>query len=443
LEYSGFQLSKPNSSLPSTTDLTGLNLKLSLASLPQANAQLSLEYFTASSSWTTLDTLDLSTEQSNSLHGGYFTFPLPKDLFSDLNTLQIRFTYQTPNLSLKVPSEPILYLDALWLEADYQSLYSEAEEDLLDELLKDQTIPVLSPDSFTHLDFVNQFLSLSLPGDLNNPITISSKKQLPLKMLPKGVNASSTATRVGNRVTYQEAFLSTDLEYQLTEKGLKENLILKDLNHPARFRYLLNLEDYDFQQISPNRIILFKKGHQGDSLYQLYTLSAPLMTDSQGNASDQLTFRLKKNLLVLVPDSTFLKNAAYPVTIDPTIEISVLNIHSHPVEGQMWDVFFTTLGTQDLIITPADQATVDEMEFVSLTCDGVQQTPQILPGDVLSYPSWSCEGIGQVSHLDLRTGYHHLSFQFGETFADAYNAAVSWDGGAGTTKVGRCLKLEQ
>ena len=47
-----------------------------------------------------------------------------------------------------------------------------------------------------------------------------------------------------------------------------------------------------------------------------------------------------------------------------------LTVHSHPQKGDDWVVSFETTGTADLTITPEDQATIDDLDFVSLKCSG-------------------------------------------------------------------------
>lgn len=107
---------------------------------------------------------------------------------------------------------------------------------------------------------------------------------------------------------------------------------------------------------------------------------------------------------------------------DPTygVDITILNVHSHPQAGDNWTVSFETKGTADLTIIPDDQATIDDLNFVSLNC-GEERTPQILANDIISYPNWSCQEQGQIIHLVNVAAPHTLKFQFGNKIAYAYN----------------------
>jgi len=118
---------------------------------------------------------------------------------------------------------------------------------------------------------------------------------------------------------------------------------------------------------------------------------------------------------------------ASPDPIDPTL--AIINVYSHPQAGDNWEVAFETTGIADLTITPDDQQSIDDLDFVSLKClpaeeEGSEEerAPQILDNDVIFYPNWSCDGTAKVSHLVNVTGKHTLKFQFGDQIAYAYNS---------------------
>jgi len=109
----------------------------------------------------------------------------------------------------------------------------------------------------------------------------------------------------------------------------------------------------------------------------------------------------------------------------------ILNPTSHPQAGDNWTVSFETKGTADLTITPDDQQSIDDLDFVSLKClpaeasaeegGGEERTPQILENDVILYPNWQCDGTGEINHLVNVAEKHTLKFQFGDQIAYAYN----------------------
>jgi hypothetical protein len=101
----------------------------------------------------------------------------------------------------------------------------------------------------------------------------------------------------------------------------------------------------------------------------------------------------------------------------------ILNPHSHPKAGDHWTVSFNTPeGTGDLVIIPNDQATIDDLNFISLKCGEEEKTPKILENDVIFYPNWSCSEVAKVSHLVNVAGKHTLRLEFGDKIAYAYNS---------------------
>ncbi|MFH1354515.1 MAG: hypothetical protein ABIH36_04535 [bacterium] len=126
-------------------------------------------------------------------------------------------------------------------------------------------------------------------------------------------------------------------------------------------------------------------------------------------------------------------------------DLNILNIYSHPRTGDDWDVYFTTQGQDDLTVTPADQNTINHMDFTYLGCspsatnleealsatDYQEMPPQILANDVIYYPNWSCSGVGKLVHRVNVGGKHTLEFNFNGEIDYAYNSNLYWVGGAG------------
>jgi len=296
------------------------------------------------------------------------------------------------------------------------------------------------------------FYNFASPAHYNETGTISLFNYL-FSVEPLNALAASK-TENGNVIKYVNAYTNTDVVQTKYTNKLKEDIILKQPGHPEKFTYQINLEQYDFNLDSKANIMFYRKGKKGDELSRLFTIPAPFMTDATGNKSSTNDVKMTltdQGILTIEPNKDWLTKANYPVTLDPTIEINILNVHSHPQQGENWTVSFTTMGTADLKIIPNDQATTDDDEFVSLTCNGKIRTPQILPGDIIYYPNWQClpsdlsakasasaealakegTGIGQVVHYTKKAGRHTLRFEFGDQLAYAYNAtqlSLTWVG---------------
>ena len=243
----------------------------------------------------------------------------------------------------------------------------------------------------------------------------------PLKALPAQAQIEK------NIVRYINAFTNTDIVQTKYTNKIKEDIILRSPGHPEIFEYQIDLTPYDFSKDSGGNLVFYEKGKSGDENYRRFSIPAPFLIDADGKKSStqEVEFNLTNDgRLTLKPSAQWLGKAKYPVILDPTIEINILNVHSHPQQGENWTVDFTTQGTADLKIIPNDQATIDDDEFVSLTCGDKKFTPQILAGDVIFSPKWSCNGTGQIIHYTKKAGNHTLRFEFGLSADEAGRQTV-------------------
>ncbi|MDR3643006.1 MAG: DUF2341 domain-containing protein [Candidatus Doudnabacteria bacterium] len=420
LQYSSFAPTPTNDPGASTTSLVNAKLSVVVSGPANPGAYLTVQYAVASSSWQDLGTIKFDSSYSE-INNKKIYFLLPDNSVRDVGKLVIKFVY----FGAPYTNKPAVFLNSLAVSGQYVK-FSSDQMDAPDWSLKNAT------STFSHLDLQNKLLDLNLPDNLSNPITIGRKGQDPFGMVIRNVNSQSVPILSGNEITYPDAFSSTDLQYQLRDSGLKENIILKDLNHPRSFKYLVDSQSYDVIQTAPNAIQFYKKGQKGNPLFRLFALTAPVMTDANGRTSNGLIFNLKRSALTLTPDAKWLKAAQYPVIIDPSVDISVLNVSSFPVAGGYWTIDFTTIGAADLNVTPADLDTQTDMKFASLTCDGSPAASSVGTGGAVFSANWSCpDGMGEIKFLDLKTGHHHMIFNFGGATQDAYNGANVWTGGGG------------
>ena len=101
--------------------------------------------------------------------------------------------------------------------------------------------------------------------------------------------------------------------------------------------------------------------------------------------------------------------------------LKLLTSHSHPEAGAEWVVSFEARGAGNLTITPTDQDSIGDLDFILLKCGGETRSPQILEGDAIYYSGWQCEGKGELTHLVNIARAHTLKFSFGNQAAFAYN----------------------
>ena len=271
-------------------------------------------------------------------------------------------------------------------------------------------------------------IDISTPAQYAQPLIVSVLNNT-LSITPVNAKNNPAPEPIGqNTIRYNEAYANTDVVHTKQATRLKEDIILKAAGHPDRFEYWIDLSKYDFTKDINGNIYFYIKGKKEDGLFNLFTIPAPFMSDSKGfrsSTSDVKTTLSNQGILTIEPNKKWLDQAVYPVTIDPTIEINILNVYSHPQQGENWEVSFTTQGQADLKIIPNDQATIDDDEFVSLSCNDQNLQPQILTEDIIYYPNWQCNDIGKVIHYTKKAGNHTLRFEFGDAVAFAYNEVSS------------------
>jgi len=262
-----------------------------------------------------------------------------------------------------------------------------------------------------------------IPQFYNQALEVSVGKKK-LTVTPMAGNQVKV-TKKDIRYIYENAYENTDVIQTEYPYKIKEELIFYGKGHPLEFRYKLgNVENFLVQKDDEGNIIFYDRQdyERNKALNRIFTIPAPFIEDkiTKRSFTAVKTF-IENDILVISIDAEWMEKAAYPVILDPTIEINIIDIHSSPETGQNWDVRFVTRGKADLKIIPDDQATIEEDEFTGLYCDDKKVEPQILENDVIYYPDWTCAGTGLIIHKTLRVGKHTLRFEYGGAVAYAYN----------------------
>ncbi|NLA77909.1 MAG: RHS repeat protein, partial [Clostridiales bacterium] len=132
----------------------------------------------------------------------------------------------------------------------------------------------------------------------------------------------TTLEKICSVVRYAGVYDSTDFEYILDSRGLKENILLLDPEAPREF-----VAEYKAQGLAPVSVddkTVELRNAEGTAVYMI---SAPFMIDANGETSSGITlsivsvkndtFRLKLTL-----DAAWLESEtrAYPVTADPYLQ---------------------------------------------------------------------------------------------------------------------------
>ena len=274
---------------------------------------------------------------------------------------------------------------------------------------------------------ISEAVLFEIPTTYDQPLVIKNFNNI-FSLQPLEAKASEVIYEEENKVRYIEPYVNTDIVQEKKQTKIKEDIVLKSPGHPVSFRYKLDIRKYDWEKTGRGDYNFYLKGKKGEELYKVFTIPAPFLIDAKGiksSTKDVETSLSKKGILTLIPNKDWLSGHPYPIVLDPTVEINVLNIQSHPQQGEDWMVQFTTLGTADLKIIPNDQDTIDDDVFTGLYCGKKKVEPQILEGDVIYYPNWNCNSIATVVHYTAKAGKHTLRFEFGDS-SDPDNFSVAW-----------------
>lgn len=203
--------------------------------------------------------------------------------------------------------------------------------------------------------------------------------------------------------------------------GIKEEIILKKPIDQNWFEFSLSLKGLSAKKENGLWHFYNQEGKK------LFFIPKPFMVDANGIKSEEVEIRIEKDKIMITADQEWLlaPERKYPISIDPSLQLTILTVHSHPQQGENWEVNFETEGKADLKIIPNDQATIDDDEFRGLYCGDKKITPQILANEVIFVKNWQCGQTAKVIHYTKKAGKHTLRFEFGGQTAYAYNSLGS------------------
>lgn len=153
-----------------------------------------------------------------------------------------------------------------------------------------------------------------------------SKGKDTLELFPKD-KTYENATVKDNAILYNNVDEADDVQYTVTDNGVKEEIILNKWRDKHEFKYQFSSQAYD-ANLQNNQVVVTKKGKKDI----LFVLSAPVMIDKKGEKSDAIKMRLKKDKneyeLTIDANKAWLEDAkrSYPVRIDPTITVPTENL---------------------------------------------------------------------------------------------------------------------
>lgn len=222
---------------------------------------------------------------------------------------------------LRTPDSKTYLKENGLLETD---VYGESVHYLENGVYKeiDNTLELISN---TYVNKANSYL-FSLPKVLDNNKKISLKyKDKEIKFYYDYSNIhgiiqnsiSRNKTNLKDEISYQISN-NEKLQYILKQNSIKENIILNNY-----------VENYSYSYFIDTTLRLERIGnemHFFDGLEEIFMMNEYYMFDANNQKSNNINFDIEvvdntKYKITVIPSSTFLIDAAYPVVIDPEINL--------------------------------------------------------------------------------------------------------------------------
>lgn len=158
-----------------------------------------------------------------------------------------------------------------------------------------------------------------------------------VSLIPRDVDFSRACAE-GEAVRYTEARPGIDWQYTLVGSVVKEDIVLAHPVDAQAFDTTLALSSGLDARMEEGVCVIFHPTSEGDQ--EIMRIAAPIALDAAGDVNDNLTLSLDwkdgERVLTLAPDWDWLSSPerAYPVRIDPTVDIAPTAVRVGCVEQQ-------------------------------------------------------------------------------------------------------------
>ncbi|NLK12396.1 MAG: DNRLRE domain-containing protein [Candidatus Phytoplasma sp.] len=127
---------------------------------------------------------------------------------------------------------------------------------------------------------------------------------------------------LNSSIKYKNVFSNTDLEYVLKSNQIKENLYLNKYHQNISFMFEYKVKNLSIKKIDEQYCFVNDENEKIFSLDKLY------MMDSEDKVSYDIKIEVEHKskdtyIIKITPDNSFLKEASYPVLIDPTLSLPI------------------------------------------------------------------------------------------------------------------------
>ena len=147
-------------------------------------------------------------------------------------------------------------------------------------------------------------------------------------MLPLEENKKPSIYKKEGLVKFKKFNKQDDLEYEIKSNGLKENIIINEQKEEYKYEFLLKLTNLKFDKLDKT----FKDLDTNKPVFKLLDLVMFDASKVESKDIEELVTKLDNNdiKLTIIPSKEWLNNKdrAFPVTLDPSIEVVEENVVS-------------------------------------------------------------------------------------------------------------------
>ena len=271
--------------------------------------------------------------------------------------------------------------------------------------------------------------SVKLPTNITEETGIKINKDgYDIEIIPLDGDFSKPAVS-DNAILYNDVFDGVDYQYTVLGDLIKEDIVLNRNIERNIFRFCIKADGF-YVSLQDGAIIVTREkpnDNTDDEIVEpLYTILAPDMTDASGNISNNVELNLDDSeglyIATITVDSDWLNDVerAYPVRIDPTINVDSDNIGLYGVEqgspnSIIGDNRYPYVGYDDGIAS-LNLSIFHTMHLMTRTYVGVDY----------DFTQISSEAKIDSATLSL---YHYTAYSKGTTNFGLYSVDSEWDKG--------------
>lgn len=312
------------------------------------------------------------------------------------------------------------------------------------------------------------------PRTITDGITLNYEN-INIVMIPQGAKDSSAKRSDDNKTLTYAYDDNTDLEYSLTYLGYKEDIVVKKYTGQIEYSFIIYTNGLTLKETDSAYDLIDEKGEIKACIGEVVIFTADELNNTFGRMSHKIIKENQEYLLTIYVDADYLKDdkTAYPIRIDPTIEINYTNNGAGAIEdvtlnslsgsdgssGSLTIGYRETYGISRILmrfpglnlsgITSADQITSASVEVRDLMCEGTSMLTYcyVFNGNTWSESTANWNNVSPSSYVSQQGNGVTISYSNGAnlnpTHRYSYNitsAVKAWKNGTYSQNKGIMIK---